>query len=148
MKDFINKINRLQNYINSDVQHDVGVEAVKHFKQSFHDEAFSDKSEKDMPWEEVKRRKNDGKNAASNRKILTGESGDLGESIQYHKEGRDTVISAPKVYAEIHNKGLEGNAFGKYKFTMPKRQFIGPSMLLLKKLNAKIAKRMTLIMKH
>ena len=148
MKDFINKINQLQNYINNDVQHDIGVEAVKHYKQSFHDEAFSDKSEKDMPWQEVKRRQGKGKGAAANRKILTGETGDLAESIQYHKEGRDTVIEAPKVYAEIHNKGIKGKAFGKYSFIMPKRQFIGPSVLLLQKLNKRIANRMAAIMKR
>jgi phage gpG-like protein len=101
-----------------------------------------------MPWKEVKRRQNGGKKAAATRKILTGESGDLAESIQYHKQGRNIVISAPKVYAEIHNKGLEGKAFGKYKFTMPKRQFIGPSALLMKKINKRITGRMAKIMRR
>jgi phage virion morphogenesis protein len=36
----------------------------------------------------------------------------------------EVVIGSDKVYAQIHNEGLEGTAFGKHKFQMPKRQVI------------------------
>lgn len=144
MDNFIRKINRLQQYINNDVKDDIGVQAVQHFKQSFQDEAFSDKSEKDMPWQEVQRRKK-GKGAAAQRKILTGETGELGESISYNKDGRGVEITNPKIYAEVHNKGLRaGRGKG---FKMPKRQFIGDSVLMNQKIKTKIEARMLKIMK-
>lgn len=147
MQDFINKINQLNNFLQNDVQDIVGTEAVHHFKKSFDDEAFSDKSEKDIPWKEVKRRKNAkgaGK-AASKRKILTGESGDLGNSIDYEKQGRDVAIKSDKIYAKVHNEGLRaGRGKG---FTMPKRQFIGISAVLTEHMRDKTRKRMNDIMK-
>ena len=147
MQDFIDKINRLNNFLQNDVQDIVGTEAVHHFKESFDDEAFSNKSEKDMPWKEVKRRKNSkgaGK-AASKRKILTGESGDLGNSIDYEKQGRDVAIKSDKIYAEVHNKGLRaGRGKG---FKMAKRQFIGKSQILIDHMRDKTRKRMNNIMK-
>lgn len=147
MQDFINKINRLNSFIQNDVADIVGTEAVNHFKESFRDEAFSNKGEKDMPWQEVKRRqnaKNAGK-AAATRKILTGETGDLGNSIHYSKIGRNVAIKSDKVYAEVHNKGLRaGRGKG---FKMPKRQFIGRSIILINKTNLKVAARMTRIMR-
>jgi phage gpG-like protein len=36
-------------------------------------------------------------------------------------------------YADIHNRGLRGKAFGKYPFNMPKREFIGKSRELNRK---------------
>jgi len=38
------------------------------------------------------------------------------------------VVDLP--YARIHNEGLRGRAFGKYGFTMPKRQYIGQTKKL------------------
>lgn len=144
MHDFINKINRLHQYLANDVKDDIGIVAVKHFKQSFHDEGFSNKSEKDMPWQEVQRRKK-GKGAASQRKILTGETGDLGESISYEKSSSGVNITNPKIYAQVHNEGLKaGRGKG---FKMPKRQFIGPSVLMTRKFDAKVQARMFKIMK-
>jgi phage gpG-like protein len=147
MQDFINRINELNNFLQNDVQDIVGTEAVNHFKQSFHDEAFSDKSEKDMPWQEVKRRqssKNSGK-AAATRKILTGETGDLGDSISYEKENRDVAIKSDKIYAQVHNEGLKaGRGKG---FMMPKRPFIRKSVMLINNISSKVKTRITNIMK-
>jgi len=146
MKQFISDIKALQNYLNNDVQDDIGIQAVQHFKKSFHDEAFSDVNEKDMKWQEVKRRQGGGKGAAATRKILTGETGELGESINYKKQGRDVLITTPKVYAKVHN---EGGKSGRGKgFMMIKRQFIGPSELLNKKIKKKISQRINAIMKR
>jgi phage gpG-like protein len=62
MQDLINKINRLNKFLSDgSVQRIVGTEAVKHYKQSFRDEAFSNNAEKDEPWEDVKRRDKDSK---------------------------------------------------------------------------------------
>ncbi len=41
-------------------------------------------------------------------------------------------------YAAIHNFGLQGKAFGKYPFKMPRREFVGHSRTLERKLKAKI----------
>ncbi len=38
------------------------------------------------------------------------------------------IVDLP--YAAIHNEGGEGKAFGKYPFTMPRRQFIGQTQEL------------------
>lgn len=146
MKDFINKINQTAAYLQNDVLDDVGVQARQHFKDSFHKEAFSDKKEKDMKWQEVKRRKEGGKRAAQNRKILTGETGDLGESINYKKQQRSLLFTSDKIYADVHNRGLKaGRGAG---FIMPKRQFIGPSALLQTKITTKITTRINSIMRQ
>lgn len=156
MKDLINKINALQDFINKDAASIVGVEGEAHFKQSFQDEAFSDKSEKDMPWQEVQRRKATTKKgnlrskkvmgrASANRPILTGESGDLGNSISHKTFGRKTQFTSDKIYAEIHNKG--GKTGKNHKATMPKRQFAGSSQILNKKIERKLTKHFKRIMK-
>ena len=147
MQSFINKINELNNFIQNDVQDIVGTEAVNHFKKSFDDEAFSDKSEKDIPWQEVKRRKNPkyaGK-AAGTRKILTGEQRELGDSISYEKPGRNVEITNPKIYAQVHNEGLRaGRGKG---FKMPKRPFIRKSAILIDNISINIKNRMHNILK-
>lgn len=51
---------------------------------------------------------------------------------------RKQVISNDLVYAEIHNEGLMGRAWGKHFFKMPKRQFIGNSRKLERFTQAKI----------
>ena len=43
-------------------------------------------------------------------------------------------------YAQIHNRGGRGVAFGKYPFQMPKRQFIGTSRVLNDKISKLIKK--------
>lgn len=123
------------------VIHDVaiitGKQAVDLFKENFQKESFNGK-----PWQEVARRKNPktgvvsrginkGKsresNAAASRKILTGETGDLGESIQYKYLGNAQVsIFSDKTYAQAHNEGTTTAGRGN-KTTIPRRQFMGQS---------------------
>ncbi len=133
MQDFIDQTIKLQKYLLTKVYDDVGVIAVSHVKKAFQDEAYSDKSDKDMEWPEVKRRQGKGKGAAAIRKILTGGTGDLGRSIKYKKEGRKLLIVSDKVYAKVHNEGLEAGRKSA-RFTMPKRQFIGKSKILKEKI--------------
>lgn len=146
MQEFIEKINRLHNFIQNDAARIVGKEAVDHYKQSFQNEAFSDKSKGDEPWKEVKRRiKPRMKNrAAARRKILTGDTGELADSITYSVSGRYITIKSDKAYAGVHNKGLKaGRGTG---FKMPKRQFIGRSALLINRTNKILKRRMSNIL--
>jgi len=138
MDNFLHKIQKIQDAINTKAPVIVATEAVNHFKKSFHNEAFSDKSEKDMTWKEVKRRIDSTKpeRADAQRKILTGKTADLGDSLTSNIQGMDININSDKGYAEVHNKGLRaGRGKG---FIMPKRQFIGESVLLKRKWTTKI----------
>ncbi|MDR3350718.1 MAG: phage virion morphogenesis protein [Prevotellaceae bacterium] len=143
MQNLIKKIEKIQYYLNSGVFETVGSEAVRHYKKSFLDEGFTDRNLK--KWKNVKRRLNprDPKAAAASLPILTG-SGELADSIKWARgSGRTVVISSDKVYAQVHNEGLRaGRGKG---FQMPKRQFIGKSAELTKKINAKVAKQINII---
>jgi phage gpG-like protein len=144
MKDFIEKLKKINNYLDKGVFETVGDEAVSHYKKSFRDEGFTDRSLK--KWKEVKRRINprNPKAAAATRPILTGRSGELGSSIKWDKgAGRKVVISSDKVYAQVHNEGLRaGRGKG---FKMPKRQIVGKSAELTRKINGKVAKHINTI---
>lgn len=118
---------------------EIGEISVKHFKQSFEKEGFND-----MPfqrWQPLKRPRK----RYTNRKILT-QTGALKNSMQH--SGRLTrnewnvVVKSTKIYAKIHNEGLMGLAWGKYPFRMPKRQFMGDSNILDKKLQTRIDNRL------
>jgi phage gpG-like protein len=142
MKDFIEKLKKINNYLNEGVFEDVGNEAVSHYKKSFRDEGFTNRNLK--KWKEVKRRINprNPKAAAATLPILT-KSGELGDSIKHSKEGRKVIIRSDKVYAQVHNEGLRaGRGKG---FKMPKRQFVGKSDELIKKINTKVAKHINTI---
>ena len=153
MKNFIKKLDKIQYFLNNTVFEIVGEEAVSHYKKSFQDEGFTDKTL--TKWKNVKRRENPRKKkrkqgnrplAWDKAKILT-QSGELGDSIKYSRgSGRYVIISSDKAYAEVHNKGLRaGRGKG---FRMPKRQFIGKSAALNKKIDAKIKKHLDKITKQ
>jgi phage gpG-like protein len=55
------------------------------------------------------------------------------------------IIDLP--YAEIHNEGGQGKAFGKYSFTMPKRQFVGQTQTLTDMQRYKIDQIVTKVFK-
>jgi len=68
-------------------------------------------------------------------------SGDLKRSIRVTSATfRLTRIATNLVYAAIHNFGLQGLAFGKNPFKMPKREFMGNSKALEIKLERRIIK--------
>ena len=114
----------------------VGREAVNHFKLNFQNEGWQR-----TKWKEVKRRESGTKinkyaakrhPAWTRRKILTGDTGDLGRSIKYTPESGKVTIHSDLIYAAVHNFGLHaGRGSG---FTMPQRKFIGES----EELNIKI----------
>ncbi|WP_053404983.1 phage virion morphogenesis protein [Persicobacter sp. CCB-QB2] len=140
MKEFIDKITKLHHYLQDEVKDDIGMLAVEHAKGSFQNEGFSDKSKNDNRWKEVGRRQGSGDGAAAKRKILTGETGDLGRSPDYKKTAQGVEIISDKEYAQVHN---EGGTSGRKSapFKMPARPFIKQSDLLNAKIIAKIEKR-------
>ncbi|MBI9063295.1 MAG: hypothetical protein JEZ14_15040 [Marinilabiliaceae bacterium] len=177
MKELIDKLNRLQRFLNDgSVQRIVGTEAVRHYKQSFHDEAFSNNAEKDEPWPDVKRRDSESKwygfnytgekrtsvriarnrdgttrrskrqkrlnysSAATTRKILSGPSKELYNSIRY-TYARNVVIRSDKPYAQVHNDGGKIQVFGKGSRRVKQRRFVGPSRVLTNKINKEVTKR-------
>lgn len=159
--DLEQKLKRVERYLTKDVYRIIGVEAVKWFKQSFVNEGFTDKSLK--KWKDVKRRdsksgwygfkygataKRPGQQkrskdsmtnfskAATKRKVLSGETKELKNSIQYkvNAGSRKVIVFSDKVYAEIHNDGGKVKVFGKATAKMPQRQFMGKSEMLREKL--------------
>lgn len=93
------KIKAAENYLQKNVGDVVGTEAVKHFKQSFQNEGFTDTSLQKWATRKTKSR--------LSKKILTGQgSGDhLGDSIDYKVQGKTVIVYTDKVYAQIHNEG-------------------------------------------
>ena len=131
--------------------------AIKEFKHNFQTESFNG-----IKWKEVQRR--DGKSATykyaakyhparTTRKILTGDTGDLGRSIELKgvDKGRATVWTSPnnfkskEPYGAVHNEGLKaGRGIG---FTMPKRQFIGDTPALRDKITVALGKQIERLLK-
>lgn len=149
---FENRIKELQNYLKSDEIKDViGREAQDHFKESFVNEGFTDESlEK---WPDVKRRDSesewyghsgqDGKfsSTRTTAKILTGESGDLGRTINFVRTERGVRVFSEKPYARVHNFGGMAKIYGKKAFQMLARPFIGRSVTLVRRIEDKIRPR-------
>ncbi len=98
----------------------VGKIAVDFYKESFQNEGF--KNQALVKWAEVQRRGANGhkvaKGARGTRKILTGNTGDLGESIEYEAGTATVKIKSDLVYAEAHNKGTTTAGRGN-KTTIP-----------------------------
>ncbi len=141
MKDLQRKLKKVQQYLQNDVKKDMGVQAVNHYRRSFINEGFTDK--RLSKWQPVKRNKN-GKGAARTRKILT-ESKRLSDSGRYRITARGVQIIYGTKYAEIHNKG--GRAGRNGSAIIPKRQFIGRSEQLNRKISKTMAKRINRIMR-
>ena len=143
MQNLIEKLKKINNYLNNGVFETVGNEAVSHYKKSFRDEGFTNQNLK--KWKEVKRRMNprNPKAASATLPILT-KSGELGDSIKWARgSGRKVVIRSDKVYAKVHNEG--GRAGRGKGFQMPKRQYIVKSAELTKKINDKVGKQINTI---
>lgn len=87
------------------------------------------------------------KKSASGRAILV-KTGDLKKSLFLEQADWGKVrISSDLPYSAIHNEGLEGNAFGKHKFKMPKRKFMGRSRKLHNRLKELMEKKINGSMK-
>ena len=131
--------------------------AEDHFRDSFHNEGFTDETL--VKWPEVERRKEENQKITKNKKtgkkssrysrkqqtspILT-DSGDLGDSIKWDMDyNKEIVITTDSEYAQIHNEG--GMAGRGKKVKIPKRQFMGPSKQLEKKIEKTLIRGVDLI---
>lgn len=166
------KIKDLEKYLAYDLPKKVGVEAVNHFKKSFQDQGFTDKNlEK---WDDVKRRdasspwygfqyrakssrpgstrRKEGSTtnyspAATKRPILTGETGQLKDSIDWLAVGRRIEIKASTPYSQIQNEGGDIKIFGKTSGKISARKFIGDSEALRQRINKIIENDLNRILK-
>jgi phage gpG-like protein len=122
IEDFIKRAEKEINNF-SDI---AGVEAVNFYTRNFTKQGFDDNGVEH--WKGRKReRKRD-----SGRAILV-KSGALRRSLLKRKAGKLSVfIISPLAYANRHNEGLKG---------MPKRQFVGNSRKLNKKILFKLDRR-------
>lgn len=143
------KLDEIRRYQEQDLPDVIGTEAVNHFKESFANEGFTD--ETTTKWDDVKRRDPlsqwygfapDNKNRFSPTraadKILTGDSKELQNSITYVKKSDRVSVFTDKVYAAVHQFGLQAKVFGKKAFTMTARPFMGRSKKLEENIHAKI----------
>ena len=110
--------------------------ALNWYKMNFRKQGFDDNGV--QSWKPRKReryRTRSGKAVDdTNRAILT-KSAELKNSLRKRKTGLTRgVIESDKEYANIHNEGLMGKAWGKHSFKMPQRKFVGYSERLHKNL--------------
>lgn len=150
----------LNNFMQRDLPAIVATEGINFIKKNFRDEGFNDTSLK--KWAPRKTTNKKGKN---NTRYRTNRRGRAGELNQYgrrnqgrailtgHATGgnklrnsfrasttpREVKFITDKVYAEPHNDG---------ETPMPKRQFIGKSAYLERKIEAKIHKTLIRIFRN
>lgn len=127
----------------------MGTDAKNHFVNSFRNQGFED--ETIQKWKPRKRKSYRTRNGRvvddTNRAILV-KTGDLRRSIRViSRSYRTIVLGSDLPYAQIHNDGLNGLAYGKHPFKMPKRQFIGHSKKLIEQLRTKLDKRIVNVFK-
>ncbi len=150
----------LAKYIRSDAPRIVGKMGVDHFKENFDKEGFVNNGLHPWPARRVE----------TGRKILTGESKELQDSIDYQADLGKTNWGTDVKYGSIHNRGGRTKAHiikprsGKaLKFmtkggslirrrvkhpgsNIPKRQFIGHSKELIDKVDQRIERDITKIL--
>lgn len=156
-KRFPDKMKQVTDFIQTDAKDVIGTEAVEHFRESFTNQGFTD--EQLEPWAEVERRKSDspwyghsgqtGKFSAARTtaKILTGETGELQNAFSYrHIENGVRVIN-DKAYAAVHQYGLQAKIYGKKLFKMIARPFVGPSKVMVSKIQTELKDRIVTILK-
>lgn len=75
---------------------------------------------------------------ATKRPILSSKRSELENSIRYKVRGSRVVVFSDKEYASVHNEGENIRVFGGRSVKMPKRQFIGKSTALERRIIKKI----------
>ena len=104
--------------------------ALVHFRKSFRDEGFTDETlSKWVP----RKHQNKADRRTKRRRALLVDSGNLRKSLRVKSANfRSIRVGSYGIpYAERHNKGLGG---------MPKRQFIGRSAMLRRKMEDRIGR--------
>ena len=122
----LNMSEEARRFIDDDAPIIMGKNARDVFTENFQNEGFMDTQNES--WEEVKRRLNPKiTGAKATRKILTGDTGDLGMSIEYQNAANGEVhIVSDKKYSKAQNEGTT-NAGRNHNVTIPARKFIGDS---------------------
>lgn len=157
-KKFGEKMQELCDFVESDDLKDIlGTEAINHFQSSFDNEGFTDSSVE--KWKDVKRKDKDSKwyghsgqtgkysPARASAKILTGETKELRNAFEYDSISEGVRVKNTKPYAAVHQFGLPAKIYGKKVFQMPARPFVGNSTALVRKINAKISRKLHQIIK-
>lgn len=157
---FVLAFKELTSYLRHDFPRIIGKTGEDFFKETFHKEGFTDKVF--VHWEEVQRRKQEhqklvlkrGKTRRSQkysksdrtRKILTGPSANLGESIRWESDYNSVTFETDVEYAQAHNEGTN-NAGRGHKTKIPKRQFMGPSQVLSDELREELDQKIRSLFK-
>ncbi len=120
------------------------VEAKNHYVMSFRNQGFTNESL--VRWLQRRGEITGGiaklRGTERGSRAILIKTGDLRRSIKVFRRTKDSVtLGSDLVYAKIHNDGLYGNAWGKHRFKMPQRQFIGYSGVLNRKLIQKLQLR-------
>ncbi|CAB4126839.1 Phage virion morphogensis protein [uncultured Caudovirales phage] len=149
------KIPQLDNAVKHAVKDALSIiarDSVVHFQKSFANEGFID--ENLQRWEKRKNYSRRGKanggvrSVKKYRKILTF-TGKLRRSIKITSFSMNTqTIESNMPYSAIHNEGLQGRAWGKYSFKMPKRKFMGNSKKLERLSQAKFIAKINTAIKN
>lgn len=155
---FPEKIKELEDFVKGDAIKDIaGMEAVKHFKDSFVNEGFTD--ENLQKWPDVKRRDPEsawfghsgqtGKFSQTRTlaSILNGETSELKEATTYTKTATGVRVYNEKPCAHVHNFGGQAKIYGKKAFQMLARPFIGKSAVLKTNIRTEIRNRIKDILK-
>lgn len=119
-KDLARELNQLRDFYENDLPRKAVVELEALTDQSFRKEEYQGHNKKKWP----KRKKED---KEKSRRNLLVKSAELIRSTEAEiQNGAEITVSigSDKVYAQIHNEGLTGRAFGKHPFQMPQRQFM------------------------
>ena len=129
----------------------IGVESVRVIKENFKLEGYDD-GISFTPWEPRKEETNarydkrtgvKGASFNSSNKIMN-QTENLRDANHYTVNGRQVVVGVDLnviPYGQIHNEGLQGKAWGKHTFKMPKRQYIPvgkPNVKILKAVRKKL----------
>lgn len=133
---------QMDDFKKSKVQHLIGNKAVELFKENFQTESFFGKK-----WKEVKRRQPPiAKGAAGVRKILTGNTGNLGRSVKYKVLPGKVEVYSDLKYSAAHNYGTTTAGKG-HRTTIPQRQFLGKHKILIQSVKKEIDDEINKIIK-
>lgn len=140
-----NNAHEIQEFAENIFPYLAGDIAVNHFRENFDKEGFVNNGL--QKWKEVERRKKESswygfkpgnkKNFSQTRASdpILKDTNELRDATDYDvRSNGEVAIVNDKSYAEVHNDGGTAYIFGKKPFTMPKRQFIGHSKELDRKL--------------
>jgi len=133
---------KAERFVNKDAPEYAGNIAVEKFKKNFEGEGFFGNK-----WQEVQRRQPGTKAykavanrhpADTQRKILTGRTGNLRNSINYRTQPGVAIVYSDTTYGKYHNEGTN---------KLPKREFVGDSPELERAVTEKLEKELSKIIK-